>query len=162
MKIDLESLCKNCGRCCAVKETNNGKIVFSEKYCPHLQEWGDGSKKTFCDIYGHHIGSSFEMDGKTHRCISAKDSFKQGGLPEDCPYVAYYLCHPEELGIMPEEEFRKRKMNAFMIYEGACITQDWLKITPGPKANCQHCYGRGYEGRDVKSNTHVLCRCVNR
>jgi len=29
-----------------------------------------------------------------------------------------------------------------------------------PKPNCKRCYGRGYEGRDTKTNRNVVCRCV--
>lgn len=29
-----------------------------------------------------------------------------------------------------------------------------------PKPNCKHCYGRGFEGRDTKTNRIVVCRCV--
>lgn len=161
-KFDLESLCRQCGKCCAVKKVVDGKLIFTEQYCPHLQEWGDGSKKTFCDIYDKRSGTSFQMDGKTYLCESAKDAFKKGFLPNDCPYFIYYYCHPELLGVMSEEELKKRMWNAFALKQYACEKQDWSRVIPGPKANCPHCYGRGYEGRDVKKEIYVLCRCVNR
>ena len=29
-----------------------------------------------------------------------------------------------------------------------------------PKANCNHCYGRGYSGRNLKTQQYVPCRCI--
>jgi hypothetical protein len=40
------------------------------------------------------------------------------------------------------------------------IGTDELMVDIKPKPNCKYCYGRGYEGRNIKTNRIVVCRCV--
>lgn len=87
---DTENLCRRCDRCCSIKKVVDGKVIFTDQYCPHLQECGDGSKKTFCDVYDHHVGTRFEFDGKVYFCLSAEQSYKHGGLPTDCPCYQHF------------------------------------------------------------------------
>lgn len=37
---------------------------------------------------------------------------------------------------------------------------DEMMVNIAPDPNCKHCYGRGSEGRNVKTNRIVVCRCV--
>lgn len=70
--IDEEAICKNCGRCCLIKQ---GTKVL-DKHCRFYDE-----EKKRCKKYSIR---------KRFNCLTAKQSFDQRGLPEDCPYVAYY------------------------------------------------------------------------
>jgi len=40
------------------------------------------------------------------------------------------------------------------------IGVDELKVDIAPNPNCKYCYGRGHEGRNIKTNRIVVCRCV--
>ena len=40
------------------------------------------------------------------------------------------------------------------------ITEYEVYIWSKPKRNCNHCYGRGYFGIDIKSTFYIPCRCI--
>jgi hypothetical protein len=37
-----------------------------------------------------------------------------------------------------------------------------LPLLKKPSSNCKHCYGRGYAGKDLKSNIYIPCRCMQK
>ncbi len=52
---------------------------------------------------------------------------------------------------MEPEDFKNLK-------EGIAVSLNKAKKRPNPK--CKYCYGRGYIGIDIKSNTVVWCDCL--
>jgi uncharacterized cysteine cluster protein YcgN (CxxCxxCC family) len=70
--INEETICKNCGRCCLIKQG----LKVSEKYCSFYDK-----EKKRCKKYDIR---------KRFNCLTAKQSFDQKGLPNDCPYVEHY------------------------------------------------------------------------
>jgi len=44
--------------------------------------------------------------------------------------------------------------------EAKVVTTDGLDVNIAPDPNCKYCYGRGSEGKNVKTNQIVVCRCV--
>ena len=49
-----------------------------------------------------------------------------------------------------EETAKKKDVSGF----------DEVTVNIAPNPNCKHCYGRGSEGRNTKTNRIVVCRCV--
>ena len=37
-----------------------------------------------------------------------------------------------------------------------------LPLLKKPKLSCKHCHGRGFEGKYVKMNIYMICRCLQR
>jgi len=38
----------------------------------------------------------------------------------------------------------------------------WKEIGHRPNPGCKRCHGRGYIGRNITTNTVVICRCVKK
>jgi hypothetical protein len=55
---------------------------------------------------------------------------------------------------------KKEDMAPFDIIK-TVAQQNGLSI-PSPKKNCKHCHGRGYEGKDSKTQMPIPCRCLFR
>lgn len=144
--VDPESLCRHCGRCCHRKEIINGKIVFTKDVCPNLLK--DEHGKISCKIYDNRLGKLVEIGGKYVKCILAEEAYQQGLLPADCPYVYFY------------QKGMDKNLRNFLMFQEICETQNWDGIIPSPKKNCNHCYGRGYTGKDIITQTYVKCQCL--
>jgi hypothetical protein len=37
-----------------------------------------------------------------------------------------------------------------------------LPLLKKPSLNCKHCWGRGFEGKHVKMNIYMVCRCLQK
>jgi hypothetical protein len=37
---------------------------------------------------------------------------------------------------------------------------DWSDLKIKPKANCNRCLGRGYEGKNTQTGKYVPCKCI--
>ena len=146
-QIDQESICRRCGRCCHRKEISHGKLVISKEECPNLEK--DERGRASCKIYSDRVGKVIVIGDKAVRCILTEEAYTQGLLPADCPYVYFY------------QHGMDKKLRNFLKFQEACETQDWNEISPEPKKNCKHCYGRGYDGRNVNTNTYVPCTCLS-
>ncbi len=71
-----EERCRRCGRCCHEKFALEGVIILSDIPCQYLDP-----QTNLCRIYADRLRIN-------PRCQSAEESFRAGGLPADCPYVA--------------------------------------------------------------------------
>jgi len=71
-----EARCRRCGRCCHEKFALEGVIILSDIPCQYLDP-----VTHLCRIYADRLRLN-------PRCQSAEASFRVGGLPADCPYVA--------------------------------------------------------------------------
>ena len=150
-KLDPETICRSCGRCCVRKEFVKGKTVFTKDFCPNLER--DERGKCSCKIYDRRLKTVVTISGKDVRCVSAEEAYKQGLLPADCPYVYYYQ-HRDGDGI------HMKKLESFLMFQGICEIQNWDGVFPKPKKNCNHCYGRGYVGKNINTQTYAKCGCM--
>lgn len=156
---DLEGFCKRCGKCCWYRG-HGGEM----KPCPHLIPIPENGT-TACDIYPNRLGAHVAfVKGEEITCHTTEEAVRLAHHPVDCPYFFYYAVRAEKLNLA-RDQITLLQQVAFQIANHACETGDWSRIYPGPKSNCNHCYGRGYEGRNVSQKGkefYVLCRCVNR
>lgn len=147
--IDPETICRQCARCCHLKELVKGKTVFLKETCPNLIE--TPHKKAKCRIYDHRLRDPIGLEnGKFIRCLTPEMSFRQSLLPPDCPYV-YYFQHGAD-----------KKLRAFVAFQTGCDTQDWDGFNPKPEKNCKHCYGRGYTAQNALTKAYVPCVCLSK
>lgn len=146
--VDEEKICRRCGRCCVRKELVNGKTVFTKDPCSHLMK--DEHGRTTCKIYPDRLHKIVDAGGKPVRCLLALESYNQGLLPKDCPYVHFY------------QKGMDAQLESFLMFQEACETGNWDGIIPKPKKNHGPCYGRGHKGKDIITQTYVKCSCLNR
>ncbi|MCX7934706.1 MAG: hypothetical protein N3A66_05545 [Planctomycetota bacterium] len=71
-----ETRCQRCGRCCHEKFALEGVIILSDIPCRYLDP-----QTHLCRIYADRLRIN-------PRCQTAEASFRAGGLPANCPYVA--------------------------------------------------------------------------
>jgi len=71
-----ESICRRCGRCCAVKIVVEGRVIYTRDMCRHLDP-----HTGLCTVYEwrHQVNPE---------CADMSEAIRAGLLPADCPYVA--------------------------------------------------------------------------
>jgi hypothetical protein len=70
-----------------------------------------------------------------------------------------------EINLLKPEQVREKARQMQEYFDKACemgVVDQASRIHPKPKKNCNHCYGRGYEGKDVNTGHYVPCRCLSR
>lgn len=88
-----------------------------------------------------------------------EDDFESGGLLTDAQYDV-----PEDadkfVDVKDGQVIDKDKLTPFQIIKSVA-EQNGNKIKD-PYKGCKHCYGRGFEGKDLKTQMPIPCRCLFR